>query len=509
MKKLLLISLIFYFGNLNLLKSQLGFLKRYEISGYDNAYFTTIMASDTCYWVFGTIWDTSKPYFGGTAIFQFDLEGNLIKQRDFISKTQFLGFNNDMHASQNKLYTSILDPYTTSSIIEYDILQDSFKIVATVGNLLPEGDFLSINNLHFDEFGNSYLANSVSSRTTTDSYTQIQLVKFNKNFEMEWSNQLGNDKIDEIPYSLTSDSNGNIYVGGHRIKLDYKQGDGSYSRSIVYKLNNDGHIERESLANKLSGAIYAMVVDEQGNYICGTEVLLPYHQQRPFPYPAYQMLDSLGKIVYRQYFEEAPKEEKYYSNFSKIRKVGDNYFALGGIGVYDEDIQPLIDESRAIFIKFNKDGDLVWKRIYNTAVGIEGTNLYDFDKTEDKGFIMAGLGSVATNSGVDWRSMIIKVDSFGCLVPGCQLIDKIDNEISKEYFKIFPNPASDFIAIYNTTNHKLEINIFDLNGKELSKHISFSNETLIIDLSNYMIGSYLIQVSIDGKPKRSEIFVKE
>lgn len=509
MKKLLLISLIFYFGNLNLLKSQLGFLKRYEISGYDNAYFTTIMASDTCYWVFGTIWDTSKPYFGGTAIFQFDLEGNLIKQRDYISKTQFLGFNNDMHASQNKLYTSILDPYTTSSIIEYDILQDTFKIVATVGNLMPEGDFLSINNLHFDEFGNSYLANAVSSSTSADLYGQIQLVKFNSKFEQKWIVILGAKNIHDIPYSIISDQTGNIYVGAQRIKEYYNQGDGNYSRSIIYKITNDGHIERESLADMLSGAIYDMVVDEQGNYICGTEVLLPYHQQRPFPYPAYQKLDSLGKIVYRQYFEEAPEEEKYYSNLSKIRKVGDNYFALGGIGVYDEDIQPLIDESRAIFIKFNKDGDLVWKRIYNTAFGVEATNLYDFDETIDDGFIMAGFGGVGGNDSIGWKSMLLKVDSFGCLVPGCQLIDKIDDEISKGYFKIFPNPASDYIAIYNTTNHKLEIKIFDLNGKELSKYISFFNETLIIDLNNYMIGSYLIQASIDGNPKRSEIFVKK
>jgi hypothetical protein len=102
----------------------------------------------------------------------------------------------------------------------------------------------------------------------------------------------------------------------------------------------------------------------------------------------------------------------------------------------------------------------------------------------------------------------MKVDSFGCLVPGCQLIDNIDTEISKEYIKIFPNPVTDYLALYNTTNHKLEISILDLNGKALSKFISFSNETLIVDLSKYMTGSYFLQVFYNGKSEQGQIFMK-
>ncbi len=490
-------------------RAQGGFIKRHDIAGYDNPYYTTIIASDTCYWAFGIIWDTTSPYLGGTAVFKFDLQGNLLKQRELISKTQFLGFNNDMYAFQNKLYTSILTPYSTSSIIAYDILSDSFQIVATVGNLLPEGDFLSINNLHFDLLGNCYLANSVSSKTTTDSYTQIQLVKFNKNFQIEWSKMLGNAKIDEIPYSIENDSTGNVYVGGQRLKLNYIEGDGSYSKSIVYKLSSDGKILKETTADSLSGAIYDFTIDEQGNYICASEILLPYHPQRPFLYPAYQKLEQEGKIVFRQYFEEAPKEEKLYSNFSKIRKIGDNYYALGGIGVFDDDIQPLIVESRAIFIKFNKSGNLVWKRIYKTGYGIEATNLYDFDKTQDGGFIMAGLGAVGANDSIGWKSMILKVDSLGCIIPGCQLTNNVGEKIGEKCFKIFPNPASNYLALYNVTNHKLVIYIFDSNGSELLKFRILSNETSIVDISNYPVGSYFVNAKFDEKTISSEIFIKE
>ncbi|MDQ3143134.1 MAG: T9SS type A sorting domain-containing protein [Bacteroidota bacterium] len=510
MRKIIFITLIINFPFLNCPNCQGTFLKRYEIAGYENnAYFTTILATDSCYWAFGTIWDTSKPYFGGTALFKFDLQGNLLKQKELISKTDFYGFNNDMYANQNKLYTSILNPYTTSSVIAYDILGDSFQIATTVGNLLPEGDFLSINNLHFDLLGNFYLANAVSSSTSTDLYGQIQLVKFNYKFEQEWKIILGDKNIHDIPYSITSDQTGRIYIGAQRIKENYIQGDANYSRSIIYELSNEGKIVKETTADRLSGAVYDFVIDEQGNYICASEVLLPYHPQRPFAYPAYQKVDKGGNVLFRQYFEEAPKKEKYYSNFSKIQKVRDYYYALGGIGVLDEDIQPLTTESKAIFVKFDEEGNLIWKRIYNTAFGIEGTNLYDFDITRDNGFIMNGLGAIGTNDGLDWKSLLMKVDSFGCLVPGCHLTDNVNSEIKKIGLKIFPNPASDYLALYNETNFKLVIQIFDINGKELSKFVILSNETSIVDVSKYPVGSYMMQAFVDGKPISSEMFVKE
>lgn len=501
---------VLYFVALDFLLAQIRFIGKYEIKGYDNAYFTTIKATDTCYWAFGIIWDTTAPYFGGTSLFKFDLQGKLAKQKDLISKTQFYGFNNDMYAIKNKLFTSTLVPYSASSIIAYDILADSFQTLTTVRNLLPDGDFLSINNLHFDLEGNCYLANSVSSTNATDSYTQIQLVKFTPKFNVEWSKILGNTRIDEIPYSITTDSLGNVYVGAQRIKLNYVEGDNNYSRSIVYKLSSDGKIEKETIADSLSGPIYDLIVDDQAKYICASEVLLPYDSERPFPFPALKKLDADGKILFRKYFQEVPNKEKVYSHFNKVIKVRENYYALGGLGVLDEDIYPEVAESRAILVKFNEMGGLIWKRIYNTASGVEGTNLYDFDITTDRGFILAGLGSLGTKDGIDWKAMLLKVDSFGCLVPGCQLMDYTDKKVvQNRSFKIFPNPVSDYLAFYNPTDQKLRISIIDLKGTVLYKFISCSKETKIIDLCNYPVGSYFIQSTSNNKFNWTEKFVKE
>jgi len=151
--------------------------------------------------------------------------------------------------------------------------------------------------------------------------------------------------------------------------------------------------------------------------------------------------------------------------------------------VYDEDLYPDVAESRAILIKFNDFGDLSWKRIYKTGAGVEGTRLYDFDKTSDNGFIMVGLGSLGTDSGIDWKAMLVKVDSFGCIVPGCNLTDNINPDIVEEGFKIYPNPATDYVAIYNPTPNKRSFILFDLFGKELIKFKSITNEKSIIDLS--------------------------
>lgn len=459
--------------------------------------------------MFGSIWDTTVPYYGGTSLFKFDLLGNLTKQKDLISKSQFYGFNNDMYAYNNKLYTSTLVPYSSSSLIAYNILTDSFEIITTVQNLLPDGDFLSINNLHFDASRNSYMAYSVSSTAATNSFTQIQLLKFNPNFNLEWYKIIGNSNIDEIPYAITSDAQGNVYIGAVRLKLNYIEGDNNYSRSIVYKLSSEGKLENEAIVDSLSGAVYDLVLDQYGKYICATEVLLPNDPARPFPFPAIQKSDTNGKLVFRKYFQEASNKEKVYAHFNKVLNVNNNYVALGGLGVYDEDLYPDVAESRAILIKFNDFGDLSWKRIYKTGAGVEGTRLYDFDKTSDNGFIMVGLGSLGTDSGLDWKAMLVKVDSFGCIVPGCNLTDNINPDIVEEGFKIYPNPATDYVAIYNPTPNKRSFILFDLFGKELIKFKSIANETSIIDLSKYPKGSYIIQALNDGRPTWSKMFIKE
>lgn len=504
---IILITLSTFF--LQMLTSQSSFIRKHEIIGYNNAYFTSIKATDTCFWVFGTIWDTTAPYYGGTSLFKFDLFGNLTKQKDLISKTQFYGFNNDMYAFNNKLYTSTLVPYSSSSLIAYNIAADSFEIITTVNNLLPEGDFFSINNLHFDASGNSYMAFSVSSNASTNSFTQIQLLKFNRNFNLEWYKIIGNSNIDEIPYAITTDSQGNVFIGAVRLKLKYIEGDNNYSRSIVYKLTREGKLENEAIADSLSGAVYDLLLDQYGKYICASEVLFPYDPVRPFPFPAIQKTDTDGKIVFRQHFQEVPNKEKVYSHFNKVLKVNLNYIALGGLGVYDNDLYPDVAESRAIMIKFNEYGELIWKRIYKTGVGVEGTRLYDFDKTSDNGFILAGLGSLGTDTGIDWKAMLLKVDSFGCLVPGCNLTDNINFGSVEDDFKIYPNPASDYIAIYNTVGFKIDYRLVDLSGRELLRQFILPKETAIVDLSKQPAGIYFIQTELKGKPIVSKMFLKE
>lgn len=503
--------LIYSFLLYNSLISQGGFVKRYEIQGYDSPYFTTILASDTIYWAFGIIWDTTAPYYAGTTLFKFDLEGNVLKQKDFISKTQFLGFNNDMNAYQNKLYTSILVPYDSSSIIAYDIFEDTFRIAKTIGNFLPQGDFLSVNNLNFDNLGNSYLATAVASSFTLDSFDQIQLVKLNQKFEVDWIRHFGKNIFHDIPYSLVSDTLGNIYVGCLRIKDYYKYNplDIAYSRGVIYKLDSLGIIQKEIVADSLSGAIYDFIIDSENNYICATEVLLPYAIDRPFSYPAIMKLSPDGHIIWRKFFEEI-KDESLHQIFSKIKKTINNngYVSIGGINVYDDDINPNISEERSLLVNFDNDGKIKWKRIYKTAIGVEGTFTSDINITSDGGYVFDGLGSVGTNSDLYWKAILVKVDSNGCLIPGCQLTDNTAQQADKVTCIIYPNPTSDFLYFYNSNNQNLHIQIFDSQNNVLVKCNSVPKETTIFDIKKYAAGPYWIYASRKGIPVWSTKFIK-
>ena len=85
----------------------------------------------------------------------------------------------------------------------------------------------------------------------------------------------------------------------------------------------------------------------------------------------------------------------------------------------------------------------------------------------------------------------------------------VQNIDAKE-FKVFPNPANETITVDipdAQITEQSEILIFDLNGKLQLRQIVTKN-VLILDISQFKSGFYMISWAKDGKIQLSRYFIK-
>ncbi|MGB0806942.1 MAG: T9SS type A sorting domain-containing protein, partial [Salibacteraceae bacterium] len=90
----------------------------------------------------------------------------------------------------------------------------------------------------------------------------------------------------------------------------------------------------------------------------------------------------------------------------------------------------------------------------------------DVDPTPDGGFVAIGWLNPSNDNTQD--TWMIKVDSFGCLVKGCEVTSVPQIESSVAQVNIYPNPASDIIHFDITPNgnqQSYELALYDMLGR--------------------------------------------
>ena len=168
------------------------------------------------------------------------------------------------------------------------------------------------------------------------------------------------------------------------------------------------------------------------------------------------------------------------------------------------------DLSRAFFMKVSPNGDHIWHRqFYNPEqngeplpIGFSSRFMVKgVRETSDGGFICGGEFS-ATPGNEIWPNGIqtafaMKLDSFGCLEEGCQLVGLAEEEIG--VFEVYPNPSSDYVDILMPEGvFSAELEIRDMQGKLLDSS-SIIGPIHRSDLSGLAKGVYLLRfVTAEG-----------
>jgi hypothetical protein len=161
--------------------------------------------------------------------------------------------------------------------------------------------------------------------------------------------------------------------------------------------------------------------------------------------------------------------------------------------------------------KFDANGDSLWLRNYYDFPGIgAGYSLvYDVLPTSDGGFAMCGEVDQSVNGPhpnlQTW--FVVKTDSMGCVVPGCQFVGLNENAMGLQNTLLaYPNPSSGRFTLTLTLPATvalagdLTLQVFDTQGRlverrNLGRQLE---QTIALDLTAQPTGLYSAHLS-DGK----------
>ena len=184
----------------------------------------------------------------------------------------------------------------------------------------------------------------------------------------------------------------------------------------------------------------------------------------------------------------------------------------GDIIAYGEYQHPIIHpKERAFLLRYSPDGVLKWSHYYiNADFPTSTTDILDVKEAENGDLIC--LGDVNNVDG-EWNNTdytwLFRVDSTGCMEPGCELSDTVTGvmvAINEIYFKeikqikLYPNPVDVVLTVELPQSIPWGYySILDMTGKSI-KTGKVAGNIFDVDVSSLHIGIYFLRaLSKDGR----------
>ena len=295
----------------------------------------------------------------------------------------------------------------------------------------------------------------------------------------------GNGSFDEVGYNITYFRDGVVMQSGliEHNDLTLLKTDG-----ILYKIDAVGitYFSKEyGNPDKDDGGMHA-IVSANKKYFYGEQTIDTLINADDDLYPYYiAKMDTNGNKIWQTIFN-APQSVVFWN--LKQKKNG-NIIGIGNkiIGG-DSDYFGYVCE-------LDTNGNLLWERTYNTDPDYDAY-LFDMVETADGYLVFSGSGVGFVGPIYNFTTWLLKLDSMGCLVPGCDetpIINSPVNEVA--LFTIYPNPItnSSIVEINIPENfqvipgEKLGLNIYDITGKIVDSYsnISVHNPSEVIRFNLY------------------------
>ncbi|MFN0213536.1 MAG: hypothetical protein ACKVT2_04715 [Saprospiraceae bacterium] len=362
------------------------------------------------------IWFKQYPFYPG-GLQSMVIDDSLI----FIS-----GFNGFVGPGEDQYF--ILYCLDTDGNIQWNRTYGDSTLLETFPNLCKTVD----NNLML--YGGRF-------RNTDPDHHVNKLVKVDLHGNMLWEREFGWQFDWNNRQYILSENDGGYTISYNKCDLDTICG--FTSQGGVTQLNADGE-EVWSVTFPASPGVpsqpYIAPIDDN--------LIAAYWQETVggiVSDPAHYFIDSLGAIVDTQLMFD--QHGRYTYGLEGVPGRG-----LVGTGQMSIPFPTGSQQFGRIYF-INNDRDFVWEKMYNDPrFDSYGSTLYNVIPTSDGGFM--AIGTIINNmTGVfESHSWILKLDSMGCLVPGCSENTIITDTKEAVFLQgegviVWPNPASQWVNV--------------------------------------------------------------
>ncbi|HTE34715.1 MAG TPA: T9SS type A sorting domain-containing protein [Chryseolinea sp.] len=360
----------------------------------------------------------------------------------------------------------------------------------------------------------NYLAcgSAVDTNNDNDGY----IIKFDSNGDTLWTKRFGGAG-DDFMNSLYEDSDGNFWVCGSTTS----QGNGLSDFWLV-KMDTDCVILWDSTYGTAQdeGAVCGEMTFDEGFILSGCSGNSPYvvkvdsvgFPQWQFVYATYSGYGYVSQMPDSGYIMGCGKilsATESQASLIKLNAAGiEIWVQYTGFVNYHDIIttKPIITDSTIVaagdsrpnggyyegyLTKTDLNGYLIWQRRY-----VKNPNnphyLYDLIPTYDHGYLMGGTCLMTTQDA--W---LLKVDSMGCEVVGCDAVGLIELR-NENVISVYPNPASEIVTFqFSDAHESRSIIIYDQIGREVWREET--NENLVsISVNEFSAGMYFYRVEETG-----------
>jgi hypothetical protein len=182
-------------------------------------------------------------------------------------------------------------------------------------------------------------------------------------------------------------------------------------------------------------------------------------------------------------------------------------------------VQPDWEAIAGWVVKVSSSGNVIWERRY---CALDSNHLptptwcysHDVDIDNKGNILVCGESFSVFQGNYPQRAWLLKLDPYGCLVPGCQNVGIASPTETKQVLSLYPNPTADMLYIYfhdaAAQSGDYAFIIRDLQGKEIVPKTALSNSTTYLFATHALAqGMYVLELWKKGAFVEVQKFVKE
>ncbi|GJM34014.1 MAG: hypothetical protein DHS20C18_30150 [Saprospiraceae bacterium] len=512
--------LIFLFICFSLIvKGQTTFNKRCSFNTLAT-YLTSIIATDSCYYTTGIYADTVPFLQGGSLFVKLDLDGQPIFIKKLISPVQpYYTWTHTLTTLQdgNFAVTGLTyDPVMKGMLLKYNQYGDTIWTKEYLNPFYPEQEFIHPLAMAPMPDGGFVIACWIEK---TIANGDIYLIKTNILGNKEWGKVYGNTMWDK-PLSILITPENKIMIGAIRTNINTAAQHYTY-QTHIFQVDSFGNMEWEYFSptlGSLRDAANDMVLLEDGSLVVASGVGTEYERSSVNVVWFEKMLFKLNPAHELEWETTFMGDRPFvFTDLTNIIKLNDGsgFVAAGTTPAPDDNPDDEMYGSSGWVGKVSLEGDSIWTREYKILTAdIYTHDIIDLKETPDGGFILCGEAKDWTyEDTIPQQAWLLKLDEFGCLVPGCGVTAVFEEGIDRFRLDIFPNPTTDYLNIYfRSSQHERQVSfrITDAKGRVIK---TFQNQrsdlTFILPVWNWTPGIYFLQYLEDGKIRSVKRFIKQ